>query len=54
MALLRERYIEARISTGEILKRDRAMFISFSPNVVKKAENRLTKQFWILDERILD
>ena len=35
-------YIEARKSTGEILIRDRAMFISFSPNVVNKPENRLT------------
>ena len=36
-------YIEARKSTLEILKPDRAMFISFSPNAVNKPENRLTR-----------
>ncbi len=43
VADLLDRYLEARKSSGEILKSDRAMFISFSPNVINKAENRLTR-----------
>ncbi|MDJ0716921.1 MAG: tyrosine-type recombinase/integrase [Prochloraceae cyanobacterium] len=36
-------YIKARKSSGEKLKPSRAMFISFSPNVAGKLENRLTR-----------
>ena len=36
-------YIEARKLTGETLKPTSAMFISFSPNVVHKSSNRLTR-----------
>ncbi len=43
VALLLDRYLEARKNTGEILKCDRPMFISFSPNIVNKPENRLTR-----------
>ena len=43
VADLLDRYLDARKNTGETLKRDRSMFISFSPNVVNKPENRLTR-----------
>ncbi len=43
VAALLSSYLEARKTTGEILQPDLPMFISFSPNVVHKLENRLTR-----------
>ena len=38
-----DRYLEARKSTGEVLKPTTAMFINLSPNIRRNRENRLTR-----------
>ncbi len=43
MANLLALYLEAREKSGEVLKPTSAMFISLSPNVTGKLENRLTR-----------